>query len=1145
MKHSELSALAIAFLMIAGAMAVAMNAAAWGEIDEEGIFETIEDFDDDGKINYLVINVPIQNISWYGISYFRDYIAIDWELWNETSTQNIGWGTAEQDITPYSVGNITVEVRISGRMINASGIDGPYLVKMWVSHFVGERLPIVWEALGYFEYITDEYAHDDFETPDPYTMSIDWEVVDDDDDGLHDWLRVNLTVNATDGDIVQISLELSAEVGPDLITCSDQRTLAAGYNQTVAVDIDGRLMNGLAREDTQYWIHISVATLDGFKDSGWVKTDPLNASDFEEYVISVVDGPVSTLIDFNDDGLHDFLRTSFNTTVQDTLKYRLTTRLSDENSSWGFTQYFDGYLLAGFEETVVAYFDTSEMFDREAIGPFELEITESPTAYGKWSNYSYIQPIVLANMSIEELDIDLLNHPDYISLSGYVIDEEGEPIADSEVRASSSNSTWGWYGSDTDTTDANGRYDLTDLIPWSVTTIEIESTGYFNETLYTMDLNSDTTNFNFILQSDLPANSEIWGTVFDIEGEPTPGAIVIVLRNGSVVVDTTSDEAGDYQIDIKAGDYVILTQALDMDLENFTFSVWMSVQWISLAQNESVNSDITLNLTYDMIEDTDMRSSVDLRFDSWDDLAMTSTLTQGSTYTDLVYWLYSDILLGNADGYVDADEQENIMLQELMAMAASYFILMGYYQPTPMQCEQYLLEEFSVDGIGYLAQPGDARLILPDMTGSIWEDRDETSTQLDFTNMSPYWPVPDGSCHELYLEVQYTQEEYAYIIDEGYDITVPEGFILTSTNEPENVTIDGLNHVTVVPGGSPDPYNATSVLVVLEFSSTTSEDSGSVHGTAILQDEEDNSGIVVELLDPNLTVLVSTTTAYNGEFAFPDLDPGEYWIKANISGYLDAFEPMTIAAGMTTEVSLELVPTGTTVELVNVSGIVVTQAGLPIQDALVEVYTPADGTIPTSSIQTDGDGAFELTDLVRGDYRIEISAEGFHAWTAYHILDDGEDRDLGVIELTSDSPVGYIVGSLEDTEGNPVTGIVVQVRADGSDTSLGENTTDPDGGFMIVGLEDGDYNLTFVLDGEIIGYGGVTVDDYVGDAGVIEVDVGDADVQGDDDPVWPLILLLAAVAAVAAVALVLKLRKPKSPQPTTVEGGEGAPVGPE
>ena len=94
MKHSELSALAIAFLMIAGAMAVAMNAAAWGEIDEEGIFETIEDFDDDGKINYLVINVPIQNISWYGISYFRDYIAIDWELWNETSTQNSGWGTA-------------------------------------------------------------------------------------------------------------------------------------------------------------------------------------------------------------------------------------------------------------------------------------------------------------------------------------------------------------------------------------------------------------------------------------------------------------------------------------------------------------------------------------------------------------------------------------------------------------------------------------------------------------------------------------------------------------------------------------------------------------------------------------------------------------------------------------------------------------------------------------------------------------------------------------------------------------------------------------------------------------------------------------------------------------------------------------------
>jgi hypothetical protein len=353
------------------------------------------------------------------------------------------------------------------------------------------------------------------------------------------------------------------------------------------------------------------------------------------------------------------------------------------------------------------------------------------------------------------------------------------------------------------------------------------------------------------------------------------------------------------------------------------------------------------------------------------------------------------------------------------------------------------------------------------------------------------------------------------------------------------MTIEGLNHVTVVPGGSPDPYNVTSALVLLEFSSTTSEDTGSVHGTANLQEEAESLGVLVELLDSNLTVLSSVTTVSTGEFIFSDLDPGEYWIRANFTGYLDAYEHVNVMAGMTTEIALELSAAGSPPEPGSFSGLVVTQAGLPVNGALVELFTPADDDAPIESTQTDAYGSFELTGLDRGDYRIEISADGFHTRTFYHILDDGEEKDLGLIELMSDSPVGYIIGVVEDMDGNPVAEVVVQVRAEGLDTVLGENTTDPDGEFMIIGLEDGVYNLTLVLDGNVVGYGEVTVEDFVGDAGVIQIDLSEVGVT-TDEPLWPW-MVLAAVAIVAVVAAILKLRKPKSPEPSGPEEGEEPP----
>ena len=1139
-KTAGVMVLALAFFLTAGAFYVPHTAEAWGEIEETSIFESTEDYDGDGNINYLVVNVPVTNASWYGNPSLRDFIEVYAELWNENSTDNIMVFKTEFDILPYSEDSLLLDVRFSGREINASGVDGPYLAKLSMVHYVGiysfSFIPVISEDLGYFEYVTDEYSHEDFETPDPFAIEAAWETVDEDENGLYDLLRVNVTVDAVDEDIVQVLMELDSGYGPDVMSYTDERVLPFGDNLTFYIDIDGRLMNGLSLESNRYYIFISFTTLDGFDDWLWVKTDPLNSTDFEEYIVSCTDGPTSELVDVNDDGLFDFLRVAFNATSVETFEYILTVEISNENDSWFDLQYFDGYLIDGLEETVIVYFDTSEMYELGVSGPLDFEVFDSPTMHGLWPNYTYIASMSIATGTVEELDLDQLNHPEYVFISGYVADEGGAPVAGAVVSMSCTHFGWQWTETETNMTDVDGFYNVTMVIPDAPVSLNVESEGYFQENRYESGLESNTTGYNFTLVPDTPADSTIWGTVLGSDGEPAWHTEISLIRAGSGVAATIEpDEEGNYSVDIRSGDYVMFTLAMFVDFEIFDVSLDYAIQWISLSSGDSVNIDITVNHTYGMtLTWAGAESHRSLSFDDWDNLAMTDTLEIDGALEDTVLLLgtIADAFYGNADQYVDENESqiiEDSIMPSLLLMGSDYYL------KNLMQCELYLLEDFCVDGIAFVSQPEDVRFSLSGMTGSIWDKKDNLTLRLEADSLESYWPIRNDSTHEVFLEVQYSEysdfSEYVNI----YEVEAPDGYILTSTNLPYNVTIEGMNRVSVVPGESDDPYSTTNALVALEFSSTMNEGQGSVLGTVTLEGESDFSGITVELLGSNLTALASTATVSNGEFVFSYLDPGEYWIRANLTGYLDDFEKADVTAGESTEVTLELQAAGTAVDLGGFCGSVVNQAGLPVAGVTVEVFNPADGTVVTQSTQTAENGTFELAGLDQGAYRIEISAEGFENLTLYRVLDHGEDMDLGQIELFSYSPVGYIVGTLEDGDGNPIQGVIVEVRAEGTTTVLGESTTGPDGSFTIIGLEDGAYNLTFILEGEVIGYADVEVEDFVGDAGVVVIDLQEADVEAEGFP-WYMVALAVVVVALVALAIILRSRKPKAPQP--VEQGE-------
>jgi len=62
----------------------------------------------------------------------------------------------------------------------------------------------------------------------------------------------------------------------------------------------------------------------------------------------------------------------------------------------------------------------------------------------------------------------------------------------------------------------------------------------------------------------------------------------------------------------------------------------------------------------------------------------------------------------------------------------------------------------------------------------------------------------------------------------------------------------------------------------------------------------------------------------------------------------------------------------------------------------------------------------------------------------------------------------------------------------------------------------------------------VTVVDYVGDAGIIVIDLASIDFSDDELP-WLWILLILAIVAIVGVALAMKMRKPKTSQPMKFE----------
>ena len=266
----------------------------------------------------------------------------------------------------------------------------------------------------------------------------------------------------------------------------------------------------------------------------------------------------------------------------------------------------------------------------------------------------------------------------------------------------------------------------------------------------------------------------------------------------------------------------------------------------------------------------------------------------------------------------------------------------------------------------------------------------------------------------------------------------------------------------------------------------------------------DLSGVTVNLLGKDGSVVATTTTDANGNYSFTGLNDGTYTVQVDKTGSLADKEQTEDPSGKADSRSQAITFTRSDPDVINVNfgyaddysihGLVyrdgdrnethgATEKGYANQT--VELRDKDGKVVATTT--TDENGAYSFEKLPAGDYTVKVVKDG-----ALTDLDQTEDPDStkdsasGVISLSNDHRTetdvnfGYIAnnsingtiyrdgdrdGKKGDTEGR-YSGVTVQLL-DKDGKVIGTTTTDKDGKYSFEHLPDGTYSVKVVKDGAL------------------------------------------------------------------------------
>ncbi len=315
----------------------------------------------------------------------------------------------------------------------------------------------------------------------------------------------------------------------------------------------------------------------------------------------------------------------------------------------------------------------------------------------------------------------------------------------------------------------------------------------------------------------------------------------------------------------------------------------------------------------------------------------------------------------------------------------------------------------------------------------------------------------------------------------------PQGFLMAAGRD----TVDGLA-VTGLDGRFEIPGLESRAYTVDANQPDYSPSSGRVE-IALDADYDDlvirlsRGGIVTGVVRdaqkqplPNTQVLLTkipmgggpqaTSTGPDGRYAFERITPGEYTvIRAPTGGgalmLVGGMKQVVVRDGETTIHDLD------EAAKISLSGRVL-KSGQPIANAMLFFDRSADGGGAAQDLKqsrTDGDGRYQIGLDAAGSYAVMVSSlGGLFGGSRVATPIQVPDQANPVVDITVKA--AGISGRVLNREGKPVSGAVVSIAATGAAAAQGghgrmRDQTEPDGTFLVEGLDPGTYSVAVAAAG--------------------------------------------------------------------------------
>jgi protocatechuate 3,4-dioxygenase beta subunit len=180
------------------------------------------------------------------------------------------------------------------------------------------------------------------------------------------------------------------------------------------------------------------------------------------------------------------------------------------------------------------------------------------------------------------------------------------------------------------------------------------------------------------------------------------------------------------------------------------------------------------------------------------------------------------------------------------------------------------------------------------------------------------------------------------------------------------------------------------------------------------------------------------TTDSNGEFTLDSLDPGEETFSISHPKYLETTKTVTLKGR---EMRMDVQLSGGQ----SVTGMVVTDTGMPVAEADVQAFTAAG--MSQERVRTNASGTFEFSSLAAARYRFTASKAGY----VEGVLEDVDVSSGGNLRIELRTG-GTIYGRVTGLSEQELAGATVMARSGRSSSSA---AVDPSGNFRIDGAPTG------------------------------------------------------------------------------------------